>query len=496
MNASAQPPVREGDMLAGKYRVEKILGQGGMGVVVAAYHIALNQRVAVKFLLGDAVENQQSVQRFLREARAAVQIQSEHVARVIDVGTLENGAPYMVMEYLQGQDLSQVLAERGPLYIDEACEYVIQACSAIAEAHALGIVHRDLKPANLFMTTRPDGSPLVKVLDFGISKAKSGDVGTGSGAVTATGMIFGSPLYMSPEQMKSAKDVDHRTDIWALGVILFELLTRTELFIADTLPGIVARIVAEPPTPLRQIRADAPAELEALLQRTLEKNRDMRTTDVAELAVGLLPFTRPENRTLVERIVRTLRGAQATISVMPPPNVAAMSPGAQTYGGRPGQFGRAQTGAHPTATNAAWGTTNSGAQQKNSKAPLILAGAALLVAIIGVVAVFATRGGKQPEKGAATEQAQKPIDPASKPSEKKPDDPVVVAPPEPAPKPEATAAPAPTVAATTAPKTPTTVAAAKTSAAVAPTSTSKPAAIAATAKPTATSKASVLEDRK
>ncbi|HEY3664483.1 MAG TPA: serine/threonine-protein kinase, partial [Polyangiaceae bacterium] len=212
--------VREGDVLAGKFRIERVLGQGAMGVVVAATHIQLDERVALKFLLPEALANADAVARFAREARAAVKIKSEHVVRVSDVGTLESGSPYMVMEYLQGQDLSEWMTNHGTLNVSDAVEFLLQACEALAEAHALGIVHRDLKPANLFVTARRDGTPCIKVLDFGISKFTA----PGSNLnMTKTSTIMGSPLYMSPEQLSSTRTVDARTDIWALGVILFEL---------------------------------------------------------------------------------------------------------------------------------------------------------------------------------------------------------------------------------------------------------------------------------
>jgi serine/threonine protein kinase len=163
--------VSEGELLAGKYRVERVLGEGGMGYVVSAIHEQLEQRVAVKLLVEELAEDPDAVERFLREARASVRIQSEHVARVIDVGELADGAPYLVMEFLSGRDLAQELDARETFEIGVAIDYVLQACEALAEAHALGVIHRDLKPANLFLTHRPDGSPLVKVLDFGISKA-------------------------------------------------------------------------------------------------------------------------------------------------------------------------------------------------------------------------------------------------------------------------------------------------------------------------------------
>ena len=205
MSAPDVAGVREGEILAGKYRVDKVLGVGGMGVVVAAYHIELDQRVAIKFLLPEVLDHGEAVARFAREARAAVKIKSEHVAKVTDVGKLENGAPYMVMEFLDGSDLSQWLTQRGALPVEQACEFVLQACEAIAEAHALGIVHRDLKPGNLFVIRRADGVLSVKVLDFGISKTASGPGSGSAGAMTKTSALMGSPLYMSPEQMQSSR---------------------------------------------------------------------------------------------------------------------------------------------------------------------------------------------------------------------------------------------------------------------------------------------------
>src|SRR5262245_60344965 len=207
-------PIREGDLLAGKYRIQKVLGRGGMGVVVAAVHAQLGQQVAVKFLLPEACAHPEAIGRFLREARAAVRIQSDHVARVLDVGELETGAPYIVMEFLRGSDIGEIVETSGPLSMPDAIDYVSQACEAIAEAHTLGIVHRGIKPRNLFLTRRPDGSGFVKVIDFGISKATQDQVPGESSSLTATTAMLGSPRYMSPEQLRSAKKVDHRTDIW------------------------------------------------------------------------------------------------------------------------------------------------------------------------------------------------------------------------------------------------------------------------------------------
>jgi serine/threonine-protein kinase len=313
-------PAHEGDVLGGKYRVERVIGAGGMGVVVAAQHLQLGKRVAVKFLLPQACANAEAVERFLREARAAVSIESEHVARVIDVGTLETGAPYMVMEFLVGSDLSQVLRARGPLPIEEAVDYVLQACEAIAEAHAIGIVHRDLKPANLFLTQRKDGSALIKVLDFGISKAVGMEGSQPS--MTATTAVMGSPQYMSPEQIRSSKNIDGRTDIWSLGMIAYELLAGRPAYESDTLTGLCAMIASDPPTPLRRHRADVPEPLEAVVMRCLAKDPAQRFQNVGELAIALLPFGSKASRLSVERTVRVIQGAglSASALALPPSN--------------------------------------------------------------------------------------------------------------------------------------------------------------------------------
>jgi serine/threonine-protein kinase len=298
--------VRPGDVLAGKYRIEQVLGQGGMGVVVAATHLQLEERVAIKFLLPDALTNVETVARFAREARAAVKIKSEHVARVTDVGTLDTGCPYMVMEYLHGMDLGALVESRGALPVEEAVDFVLQAAEAIAEAHSLGIIHRDLKPANLFFTQRADGSACIKVLDFGISKV-TGLGGSGSDlGMTRTTTVMGSPLYMSPEQMTSSRDVDVRTDIWALGVILYELVSGRVPFVADTMPQLCAMVLQQPAPPLRNVRPDAPEPLQTAINRCLEKEPARRFAHMAEFAAALLPFATRAGRTSVERISRVI----------------------------------------------------------------------------------------------------------------------------------------------------------------------------------------------
>lgn len=296
----------EGEVLAGKYEVIRVIGAGGMGVVVEARHVQLEQRIALKFLLTEACQNEDAVGRFLREGRAAVQIRSEHVARVSDVGTLDSGSPYIVMEYLEGEDLSEVLAKRGTLPVREAVEYVLQACEAIAEAHALGIIHRDLKPANLFLTHRADGSPLIKVLDFGISKIANDPHQI---SLTASTGAVGSPQYMSPEQMRSAKYVDCRTDIWALGAILFELLAGRPVFEAESLIGLCTLVATKEAPRLRDCREGLPEGLEAVVSRCLRKKAEERYQDLGALAVDLMPYGGRVARTSAQRIVTVLKDA-------------------------------------------------------------------------------------------------------------------------------------------------------------------------------------------
>ena len=201
-------------MLAGKYRVERLIGSGGTGVVAQATHLKLERQVALKLLRSEVSDRPEIVARFAREARAAARLKGEHVTRILDVGELDDKTPYLVMEFLEGSDFRALLAEGGRLGITDAVGYVLQACEAVAEAHAAGIVHRDLKPANLFLTHTPDSAPLVKVLDFGISKAVTGVEAEEAVSLTSSASVMGTPLYMSPEQMKNAREVDARTDLW------------------------------------------------------------------------------------------------------------------------------------------------------------------------------------------------------------------------------------------------------------------------------------------
>jgi serine/threonine protein kinase len=296
----ADSPVQIGALVAGKYRVDRVLGTGGMGVVLAATHEAIGQRVALKFLHTEVAAHEGLVERFRREARAAAAIHSEHVARVYDVG-VEAGAPFLVMEYLEGEDLAAVLARRGPLPIVDTIDYVLQAAEAIAEAHAANIVHRDLKPSNLFLANRKSGAAIVKVLDFGISKFPASDT-----ALTSTSALLGTPGYMSPEQMVAVKTVDARSDIFSIGLILFILLTGRLAFEGETLPELIAKTLQIPHPPARSLRPDIPDALSAVIDRCLEKMPAGRYPNIAELARALIPFGPPHAAASYARIASAL----------------------------------------------------------------------------------------------------------------------------------------------------------------------------------------------
>jgi eukaryotic-like serine/threonine-protein kinase len=296
--------VKPGMVLGGKYRVERMLGQGGMGVVVEATHVGLMQRVAIKFLRGETKAIAGALDRFVREARAAAGIRSEHVVRVFDTGVFESGEPYIVMELLDGEDLRTRLMRHGVLPPMEVASFAIEACEALSQAHALGIVHRDLKPANLFAAARADGSPHLKVLDFGISKVY-GD----GGAQTTANVALGSPLYMSPEQIQTPRDVDARTDVWSLGVVLYECLAGRPPFEGEGLVGLATSIVSTAPRPLP---SSVPTELAAIVRKCLEKSRQLRFPSATDLAVALRPFANEGARVVADRIARAIPRSRST----------------------------------------------------------------------------------------------------------------------------------------------------------------------------------------
>jgi eukaryotic-like serine/threonine-protein kinase len=305
--------VREGEVLAEKYKIGETLGAGAMGVVVAARHLLLDQRVAIKFLVPRAQEHPASVARFMREARATARIKSEHVVRVLDVAVLDTGIPYIVMELLEGCDVAEWLRRRGPLPTDQACDFILQACDAVHEAHGLDIIHRDLKPSNLFVVHDEIGVQTIKVLDFGISKMTEivpATIGPAEwkqrSVVTEDRATIGSPHYMSPEQMESARDVDARTDVWALGVTLYELVTGRLPFEGASFLQVYSSMAAETPRHLRASLTRVRPDLVEVILKCLERNRERRFGSLSDLAMALVAFGSSRAPTYVERMVRSV----------------------------------------------------------------------------------------------------------------------------------------------------------------------------------------------
>jgi len=395
-----QPPILPGEELAGKYRIEHVIGAGAMGVVVRAWHIELEQPVAVKFLYPEFARNSDGAERFRREARSAAKIKNQHVARVLDVGTLVSGVsarnpegnniPYIVMEYLDGLDLAHELRQQGPLPVPLALRYVMQACEAVAEAHERGIVHRDLKPANLFLAEGSHGERSIKVLDFGISKI-NGSGGAQQFSLTDTATLMGSPAYMSPEQLESSRDVDGRADIWSLGVILHELLLGQVPFNGDSVPQLVRSILAGTRTTLLQRDAGL-LELESVVARCLCQDREQRFETASALREALRPFAdaalssqgTPLPSARYEGS-RSLPGSMVAGSAAAGP---ARSPGTAAVVGAPGGAGAApgaERSEPPGAAGvpSAWGNTQRGRHRSWQRHGLPL------VLLLGVVAVGA-----------------------------------------------------------------------------------------------------------
>ncbi len=335
-----------GARVAGKYRIERIVGRGGMGIVYAAHHEVLDHRVALKILTPEVAAQPTAVTRFLNEARLAARLRSEHLCQVLDAGVTETGLPYIAMELLEGCDLARLLVDRrAPLPPGEAVEYVIQALDAVSEAHARGVIHRDLKPSNLFLTHTPDGRPTVKVLDFGISKVDDAFApeGMAPANLTQSRAIIGSPTYMSPEQIQNIRRTDHRTDIWSLGVILYELMTRTQPFRGETPGEIFVRIIEGQLVPPSQVTAAIPKPLSDIVVRCLRRNVDERFDTVASLAEAIAPFAWYPHAESLARMRHALgaRGrsgehsAPGTTSaaIVPPPRASTTAGATQTGAG-------------------------------------------------------------------------------------------------------------------------------------------------------------------
>jgi len=355
------PGFREGDVLAGKYRLERRLGDGGMGVVVAARHLELGTRVAIKLLRTAGADEG----RFLREAQAASRIESEHVARVLDVGRSNDGRPFIVMEHLRGEDLAKRLTEKRSLEAATAVSYVLQACAAIGEAHSHGIVHRDIKPSNLFLVEKRDGTEIVKVLDFGISKLTQPLEGSGPSVdltATAESSVMGSIAYMAPEQLESAAKADERSDIWSLGVVLHELVSGTRPFEGENAVAVAARIAGASPKKLER----APKGFDKVVSKCLAKKPSERYASIAELEAALEPFASATSAASSEAPPKMVsvrpKAAPAVAAPAEAPKRSMLLPvlAIAVIGGaiafvaiRPGPPGTASTTAHASASASA-----------------------------------------------------------------------------------------------------------------------------------------------
>jgi serine/threonine-protein kinase len=416
-----------GDVVDGKFVLERLLGQGGMGAVYAARHNRLGHAVAIKLMLASA-SNVEATRRFLNEGRAAVNIQHDNVVRGSDLGE-ENGYAFMVLELLDGEDLDQVLEREIRLAPHVAVDYVIQALRGVAQAHAKGIVHRDLKPANLFLARRPDGGTIVKVLDFGISKAATGSaLEMAPNQLTSTATMLGSPLYMSPEQLRSSKKVDARADIWAIGVILYELVSGERPFNGDTLGELFSSILETEAPRLSTRVPSTPQGLDAIVARCLQRRPEDRYQSAVELERELAPFavqnasmgnasalafsTVPQPGQFASNTGQHPTGATTgaapygsqsqsnpSLNAMPgaassPADMARSSP---SFGG--GGGGQVMPGTVPlgmmspasfqqtTGSGSAWQTAP--APTNSSKAPAIFIGVCVVLALVGGGGLFA-----------------------------------------------------------------------------------------------------------
>jgi serine/threonine-protein kinase len=414
-----------------------------MGLVLHARHLRLEENVAIKILLPAMLEVPGMVMRFLREARAASKIKSRHVVRVTDVDVLEDGVPYMVMEYLEGISIAALRRREGKFSIADATRFILEACDAIAEAHTLGIVHRDLKPANLFLARGRDGASTVKVLDFGISKVDA----PGEQDTTKTGQMMGSPKYMAPEQMLSMHDVDGRADIWSLGAILYDMLTGRTPFVADTVPQLCSAVLNDRPPPPRNFRPDLPEALEAAVMRCLQRERTARFVDVGAFAAAIAPFAPEESASSeLRRAALKTAASNPDVGVDGVPTVS-VAPG-EARSGHPSHSVPPQSG-----TIAGW---NAATPVKRSKRATVVAAVVGLVAIAsGTVLLRVRRPAPTVAEAQAASTGATTRDPVAAPEPPKPPTATKSADPEAAPSDLPTAAPpsaAPSSVATTPPR--------------------------------------------
>jgi serine/threonine-protein kinase len=326
-----------GLLLLGRYRIVRKLGEGGMGAVYEGHHELIGKRIAIKCLHPQFVSNREVVERFYREANAATAVGNEHIIEVTDLGTFDDGAPFIVMEYLDGIEFAKLIQKEGALSIARLVHIVTQVCSALSAAHARGIVHRDMKPENIYLVRRGDDVDFVKVLDFGISKVRESNDALGAG-LTKTGAAMGTPYYMSPEQAQAARDLDHRADIYAVGVIMYEALTGHLPFDADSYPALLLKIMSERPAPLRVFRNDVPDSMEQIVLKAMARDRAERFQTIESLAAALHPFrtmnTLPPGSTVPRSAATASPQTTPFVSTSHVPAVPSTDPPATIPGGK------------------------------------------------------------------------------------------------------------------------------------------------------------------
>lgn len=418
VQASGYPSA--GEVIDGKYRIDRMLGQGGMGAVAAAFHLLRKAPVALKFISPDIVRVPGAVERFVNEAVAASQIDSDHVVRIFDVGQMPSGLPYIVMEMMSGQDLAVVLEREGQggMPVPRAVHFVLQILRALQVAHAAGIIHRDLKPSNAFVITK-DGEPdFVKLLDFGISKITQ-EASESAQHLTQTNTGLGTPLYMSPEQARNARDATPQSDIYSVSAILYELLTARTPYLADTPNDLLYKLFTTEPDDIRKLRPDLPEGLAAAVHRGLSKDAALRPSSVTELAEQIAPYADARSASIVARIgsARSVRhsapDAQRTL-IAPqssPLEQTALAPGPAAAQTAP--LSSVQTGgARPGATELNMGVSDvSPAAPPRKKGP----GAAIALGVIAVLALAG--GGVALSRGNSTTSTAPPAAPSATPTQ-------------------------------------------------------------------------------
>jgi serine/threonine protein kinase len=323
-------PNRLDELVGGKYRVVRFLAAGGMGSVYEAQHTVVRRRFAVKFLHHELALRRELLARFQREAEAAGALESENVAAAIDFGIATDGAPYIVLEYLVGESLELLLEREGRLPVERATNIVQQACRGVQAAHAAGIVHRDLKPHNLFVCRREDGTDLVKVLDFGVAKLELLEKGA---AATRTGTVLGTPSYMSPEQARGEKSIDVHSDVYALGAILYELLSGKKPHPGDSHNAILHHIATQPALPLAPAAPNLPQALVTVVEGALAQEPTARPASADALAAALAPWARAEVWPAPKLETSTPRHSEPSATLLAPPGSVSPRPASRAPSG-------------------------------------------------------------------------------------------------------------------------------------------------------------------